>query len=183
MPELRLRSIHLPELHLPEMSREEIGRVIGDARRDADLGRFDPRRVDLPEIDLSNVDIPKAVATAAQAAGIVRSTRRPRLPFVIGGLITLALVGFALMTSPLVRPRLTALGQKVKERIDERRAAGAIEAGPDEAYAFDAAVAVPIEPSAFSTMAPDEGSPFDGSSDLPDGLGADAAHAEEPIRS
>jgi hypothetical protein len=185
MPALRLREVHMPELHLPEMSRDEIVRVIGDARRDVDLGRLDPRRVDMPDIDLSKmelpaIDIPKAVATAVEAAGFARASRRPRLPFVIGGLIALALVGFALLTSPMVRPRLSALGQKMKERIDERRAT---DAESEEPHAFDNAVAVPIERSAFADHAPADGSPYDGPSDLPAGLGADASPVEEPVRS
>ena len=37
-------------------------------------------------------------------------------------------------------------------------------------------MAVPIQPSAYASSAPGDGSPFDGSSDLPDGLGEDVAH-------
>lgn len=183
MPALRLREVQMPELHLPEMSRDDIARVIGDARRDVDLGRLDPRHMDLPElelpkVDLSSIDIPKAITSAIESAGIGRS-RRSRLPFIIGGLITLGLVGFALLTSPMVRPRLTDLGQKVKERIDARRSADA----GDEPHAFDAAHAVPIEPAAFADAAPADGSPFDGSSDLPKGLGAEPVPTQEPVRS
>ena len=168
MPALRMPTFQIPELRLPEMSREDIARVIGDARAD----------VDLPKVDLSSVDIPKAISAAAEAAGISRPSRRSRLPFVIGGLVTLGLVGFALMTSPMVRPRLTTLGQKVKERIDELRASD----GPEEAHAFDAAVTVPVQPSAFADDAPAKGSPFDGPSELPDGLGAETMPAEELLR-
>ena len=50
MPELRIKEFRMPELHLPEMSRDDISRAIGDATRDVDLSRFDPRRVDLPEV-------------------------------------------------------------------------------------------------------------------------------------
>jgi hypothetical protein len=184
MPALRLREVQMPELHLPEMSRDDIARVIGDARRDVDLRRLDPRQLDVPEIelpkvDLPTVDIPKAISNAIEATGIGRS-RRPRLPFVIGGLITLGLVGFALLTSPMVRPRLTDLGQKVKERIDARRRG---DSPSDEPRAFDAAVAVPIQPAAFAADGPVDGTPFDGPSDLPAGLGAEPMTAEEPARS
>jgi hypothetical protein len=191
MPTLRIREVRLPELHLPEMSRDDIGRAIGDATRDIDLSRLDPRGKDMPEIDLSKIelpkidlkkidlsgiDIPKAVATASAMRG---KSRRSRLPFVVGGLITLGLVGFALMSSPAVRPRLTSLGQRLKEKVDERRAAMDARRDADEAHAFDAAVAVPIERSAFASSAPKNGSPFDGSSELPEGLGADVA-SESP---
>jgi hypothetical protein len=187
MPALRLREIQLPELHLPEMTRDDIVRAIGDATRDVDIRRLDPRRVELPEVDLpkvdlSEIDIPKAITTAMDSVRAGRSPRRSRLPFVIGGLVTLALVGFALLSSPMVRPRLSELGKKVKERIDERRAGEAVPGEP-EAHAFDAAVAVPIEPSAFAKDAPAKGSPFDGTSDLPDGLGADPVTARQSARS
>lgn len=173
MPALRLREVQMPELHLPEMSRDDIVRVIGDARRE----------IELPKVDLSTIDIPKAITNAVEATGIGRSSRRSRLPFIIGGLVTLALVGFALLSSPMVRPRLSELGQKVKQRIDERRSADGGGADSSEPHAFDAAVAVPIEPAAFADAAPADGSPFDGSSDLPVGLGADPVTAEAPARS
>jgi hypothetical protein len=184
MPALRLREVQMPELHLPEMSRDDIVRVIGDARRDVDLGRLDPRHMELPElelpkVDLSSIDIPKAITSAIESTGIGRP-RRSRMPFVIGGLITLALVGFALLTSPMVRPRLTELGQKMKQRIDARRSADVEDTEP---HAFDAAIAVPIKPSAFADAAPADGTPFGGSSDLPEGLGAVPVAAEEPVRS
>jgi hypothetical protein len=185
MPALRLREVQMPELHLPEMSRDDIARVIGDARREVDIRRLDPRHMDLPEIempkvDLSSVDLPKALTNAAEAVGIGRGSRRSRAPFVIGGLITLALIGFALLTSPMVRPRLTELGQKMKQRIDARRSADVEDAEP---HAFDAAIAVPIKPAAFADDAPADGTPFGGSSDLPAGLGADPVAAAEPVRS
>jgi hypothetical protein len=187
MPDLRLKEVHLPELRLPEMSREDIARAIGDARRDVDLGRFDPRRmdtpdVDLPAIDLSRIDLPKAVANASAAIGLARTSRLPRiprLPLVIGGLVTLAVVGYAILTSPFVKPRLTEMARRAREMAEERRAA---RQDADSPRAFDAAVAVPVEPSAYTDTAPDGGSPFDGPSALPDGLGA-GVHEEAPARS
>lgn len=187
MPDLRFREVHLPEvhlpeLHLPEMSRDDIVRAVGDARRDIDLSRLDPRRfempafgapkmerpridlskVDLPRIDLSKVDVPRTVATAAQAAGLVRAARRPRLPFVIGGLVTLAIVGFALANSPVLRPRLEEIARRARQRIDERRAAwragrptamGDVHDAPtgDDAAIVDTErVGIAIDPTAFS---------------------------------
>jgi hypothetical protein len=105
MPTMRIKEVRLPELHLPEMSRDDITRAIGDATRDIDLTRLDPRRVDLPEVaadlsrELSKIDLPKAVASAAT----VGRPQRSRLPFVIGGLITLGLVAFAVASSPILR--------------------------------------------------------------------------------
>lgn len=144
MPELRLREVRLPELRLPEMTREDIVRTIGDARRDLDLSA----------IDLSRIDVPKAIATATQAAGLVRATRRPRLPFVLGGLVAIGLVGFAILRSPAVRPRVEEAGRRARQAIDERRAAMAATDEVGETLELDAsaeAVAIPIEPDAFAT--------------------------------
>ncbi len=92
--------------------------------------------------------MPKAIATATQAASLVRGPRRPRLPFVIGGLVTLGLIGYALVTSPVVRPRLDDVARKARARIDAMRTPADEE--PIEELDVDAvAVAVPIEPSAF----------------------------------
>jgi hypothetical protein len=171
MPDLKIKDIKMPELHLPEMSRDDIVQAMGDARRDLDLSRFDPRKMDLPEVDLSKVDVPKAISEAAAAAGIVRASRRPRLPFILGGLVTIGLVSFAVMNSPMIKSRLSELARRAKERMDERRAARL--GGSDlEPRAFDAAVAVPVEGSAYADATTGD-SPFDGPSDLPPGLGAD----------
>lgn len=203
MPALHLKEVRLPELHLPEMSRDDIVRVIGEASRDADLGRLDPRRLDLPEfglpeldlakvempkieltkvdlpkleltkVDLSRIDVAKALGMVAQAAGIVRR-RRSRLPLVIGGLVVVGVIGAAVATSPMVRPRLQSLGGRVRERVGTWRAARTEPASSEasEPRAFDAAVAMPIEPSAYTDAAPTTGSPFDGPGVLPEGLGA-----------
>lgn len=144
MPELRLREVRLPELRLPEMTREDIVRTIGDARTN----------LDLPAIDLSRIDVPKAIATATQAAGLVRATRRPRLPFVIGGLVAIGLVGFAILRSRAVRPRVEEAGRRARQAIDERRAAMAeadATAIPAGIEAPADAVAVPIEPDAYAS--------------------------------
>ena len=183
MPDLRLNEIRLPELHLPEMSRDDIVQAVNDKRRDIndkardiDLSRFDPRRIELPEVDLSKIDVQKAVTEAAQSAGIARRDRMPRLPFVIGGLVTMALVAFAVITNPRIKPRLDDMARKAKASFDERRARWDADHDADlEPRAFDAAVAVPVESSAFSDSAP-AGSPFDGPADLPAGFGADVYH-------
>lgn len=190
MPGLRLSDVRLPELRLPEMTRDDITRAIGDARKDVsldrvDLSRLDPRRVDLgevrlprgamPTIDLSKVElprieVPKALVDAGVAAGLVKR-RRSRWPYVIGLLFGLALLGAALSQLPIVRERMEAMRRR-------RAAEGMYGAGApldDGPRAFDAAVAVPIEPSAYADSAPDTGSPYDGPADLPDGFGADVA--------
>jgi hypothetical protein len=56
MPDLTLPEIHLPDIKLPDglrdMNRHDIQNAIGDRM---------PRRVEMPDIDLSNVELPKAV--------------------------------------------------------------------------------------------------------------------------
>ena len=115
-----------------------------------EMPKIDLSKVEMPKIDVTKIDIPKAVAAAGLAR---RTTRRPRLPFLIGGLVTLGLVGYALMSSPAVRPKLQEAGRRIRQRIDERRAMMQDDADL-EAVAFDAAVAVPIEPSAFRGLRP-----------------------------
>jgi hypothetical protein len=179
------------------MSRDDIIRAIGDATRDVDLRRFDPRRsepevapspierakaqiakvdlskIDLSKVDLSRVDVPKAIATAGQAAGLVRRSRRPRLPFIIGGLVTIGLIGFAVASSPMVRPRLDAMARKARARMDAMREAAdadesIIETPDVETVETVGAVAVPIEPTAF----------LDGSGD---GMAPDVEVTAEPL--
>ena len=56
MPDISLPEIHLPDIKLPEglrdMNRKDIQNAIGDRM---------PKRSDLPDIDFSNVDLPKAI--------------------------------------------------------------------------------------------------------------------------
>jgi len=188
MPELRIKDVRLPVLRLPEMSRDDIGKALGEVRRDiadasrdiADAGRdidlskvelpgFDISRVELPKVDVSRADISKAVDSAAQAVGIRRS--RSRVPFVIAGIVTIGLVAWAMLSSPLT-PRLRAAAARARERLDEARRGFDFDDEADETKAFDAAVAVPVEPSAYSDAVTSTNSPFaEPPSDLPDGLG------------
>jgi hypothetical protein len=149
MPRIPLGEVRLPELHLPEMSRDQISRALADIRGDGareaervraeaprlelpdielpkvDVPKVDVTKVELPKVDLSKVDLakldlPKAVADAAAAAGLVKR-RRSRLPFVIAGMVTLAVVGYALLTSPTIRPRLDDAARKLRSRFDAFR--------------------------------------------------------------
>ncbi len=172
MPEFKIKEFRLPELRLPEMSRDDIAKTLGDVRHDlADMRRdIDVSKIEMPKVDLSSIDMPKAVATAAQATGLVKR-RSSRLPFVVGALVTLGIVGWALLNSPAMKPRLRAAIDKAKERIDEARSERDL-----EPRAFDAAVPVPVEPSAYSDATADPYSPFaETPSDLPEGMGSDGA--------
>jgi hypothetical protein len=59
MPDLSLPEIHLPDVKLPDglrdMSRQDIQNAIGDAR-----GRM-PKRIEMPDIDLSKMELPRAL--------------------------------------------------------------------------------------------------------------------------
>lgn len=176
MPAPRLDEVRLPELRLPELSRGEIVRALNDARHDVDLARFDPRRLDLPEvqrpriddprsalakidlsrvdlpaIDLTKIDLPNAVAVVAKTAGLVRAPRA-RWPWIVAGVVTVAVVGAAIVASPTVRPRLEEAARRWRARLDARRS-GTQDAG--SAPSDPGIVAVPIEPSAYAAVASD----------------------------
>lgn len=168
MPALRLDEVRLPELHLPEMSRDEIVRALSEARPTLDLTRLDPRRsdgpdvpkldvpridipridlakVELPQLDLARIDLPKAIAAAAQTAGLFRKPRA-RWPIVIGVLVAVVVAGAVVLTSPRVKPRLAEAARRWRERMESRRDETAIDAMERTARE---AVAVPVEPTAF----------------------------------
>ena len=199
MPDLRLKDVRLPVLRLPEMSREDISAALGDVRRDiaeasrdiaeasrdidlskVEVPKIDLSKIELPKVDVSRSDVSKAVDSAAKAVGVRRS--RSRVPFVIAGLVTLGVVVWALLSSPAVAPRLRAAATKARERLDEMRQGDDFDS--DEQRAFDAAIAVPVEPSAYSDLLSSADSPFSESpSDLPDGLGTEStANMDEVAR-
>ena len=199
MPELNLRE-RLPELKLPEMSRDDIAKALGETRKELgqvrkDLNEF-RRELEVPRIDLSKVDpakfempdvdvakeireagkdlrdagkqLAKNARSAAQDAGIVK--RPSRLPFVIAGAVTLGLVGWALANSPSIKARIRQAIQQAQDKMAERRAAW--DEDEAEPHAFDASVAVPVQPSAYADSTSDKNSPFaEPPSDLPEGVG------------
>ncbi|HUP55335.1 MAG TPA: hypothetical protein VM408_07495 [Methylomirabilota bacterium] len=214
MPELHLRE-RLPELKLPEMSRDDIAKALGEARKELsevrkdlndfrkeievpkmDVSRIDPSKFELPNIDYAKEfrdarndlrdagkQMSKKTRKAAQDAGLVKGPSR--LPFVIAGAVTLGLVGWALANSPSIKARIRQAVQQMQDKMAERRAAW----DEDEAqpHAFDASVAVPVQPSSYSDATSDSNSPFaEPPSDLPDGLGksngSNTIESDEPVR-
>lgn len=174
LPDIKLPDMKIPELRLPEMSRDDIARVMGDARKDLGEIRRDldqmRRDIELPKVDLSKIEVPKAVTAAAVSAGIVQK-KPSRWPFALGAIVTVAVVGVALLRSPALTDRLRELAGQVRDKVDGMR-------GHDQhidPYAFDAAVPLSIEPSAYSDGLSGSDSPFDGSSDLPVGLGSNGS--------
>lgn len=182
MPILTRKSFQLPELHLPEMRRDDIARTLsevrqelGDARREIDKSRADIAKLhlpkfEMPDVDLSRLDVPKAVTSAAQSAGLMKR-RRSRAPFVIGGLVTLGLLVWAALRSPRVQERVRTLAHDARERIDAMRPPADL-----EPRAFDAADPMPIQDSAYADAPIGAESPFAGPSELPTGLGKNGAH-------
>ena len=178
MPELHLKDLRFPELRMPEMTRDDIAKALGDARKE--LGDV---RKELGEmrhdIDLSRIDVPKAVSDAATSVGLtVGLVKRPRsrLPFIAGALVTIGLVGWAVRSSPSLKSRIQGVVQSARERMDAMRASDDGMSSDDmEPRAFDAAVTIPVEPSAYADDLASN-SPFDGPTDLPKGLGTNGAH-------
>ena len=209
MPELHLRE-RLPELKLPEMSRDDIAKALGEARKELgevrkdlnefrkelDVSKIDPSKFELPNIDYgkelrdarndlrdAGKHMSKNAKKAAQDAGLIK--RPSRLPFVIAGAVTLGLVGWALANSPSIKARLRLAAQQIQDKMAERRAAW--DEDEAEPHAFDATVAVPVQPSAYSDATSDRNSPFaEPPSDLPDGLGktngSNTIESDEPAR-
>lgn len=182
MPTLTRKSFQLPELHLPEMRRDDIAKTLSDVRHElgevrreidksrADIAKLHLPKFEMPDVDLSRLDVPKAVTSAAQSAGLMKK-RRSRVPFVIGGLITLGLLVWAALRSPTVQERFRTVAHDAREKIDAMRAQADL-----EAHAFDAADTMPVEGSAYADTPIGAESPFDGPSDLPTGLGSNGAH-------
>lgn len=182
MPTLTRKSFQLPELHLPEMRRDDIAKTladvrneIGEVRREIDKSRADIAKLhlpkfEMPDVDLSRLDVPKAVTSAAQSAGLMKR-RRSRTPFIIGGLATLGLLLWATLRNPSVQERLRSAAQEARERIDAMRASDDL-----EPRAFDAADTMPVEDAAYADTPLGSESPFDGPTDLPPGLGSNGAH-------
>src|SRR5687768_17078643 len=170
MPDLHLRE-RPPELKLPEMSRDDIAKALGETRKELgevrkDINEFrrevEVPRMELSKIEMPNIDIGKEIRdarkdlrdagkymarnakSAAQDAGLVK--RPSRLPFVIAGVITIGLVGWALANSPSIKARLQLAAKQMQEKMAARRA----EWEDEDPHAFDAAVPVPVQPSIYA---------------------------------
>jgi hypothetical protein len=106
MPELTVKEIRLPELHLPEMQRDDIVRTLSEIHvPDVDMPSLGDIASARPTIDLSGIDLGKAVAGAMAAARIVPAVRRPRWPIALGVVAILGVIALAMLRSPIVRER------------------------------------------------------------------------------
>ena len=176
MPALPVKEVRLSELHLPEINRDEIARSLSDIRLpDVDLPRIDlPRAVskfEWPKIDLSSVDVGKAMAGAAAAAHIGRRPKRPRWPLAVGGLIVACLAGLAMLSNEALRARLGSGTAAIRARISAVRSKrhDRIDIDGDDPIAFTAAETAPIEAAPYTDNATIEATGY------PVGLGSNNA--------
>lgn len=155
MPELPTIEGRIPELRLPEISRDEIVRSLSEIRRpDIDLNAIEWPKVDLSRIEVTREDVDKAILGVATAARLVRpAVRSSRLPLAIGFVAVAALATFAILSRRSVRDRLALAAKDAQRRIDDVRSGTEILEVEDDIAIDEAtpdAVAIPIEPDAFS---------------------------------
>jgi hypothetical protein len=110
MPDITMPEIHLPDVKLPEglrdMSRQDIQHAIGDRL---------PRKIEMPDVDLSKIDLPKAVEDRLPG----RRRRNPVLPIAallaIGSLVAAA---WWLITSPTAMVRVRETADRIRARMN-----------------------------------------------------------------
>jgi hypothetical protein len=176
MPDLPVKDARLSALHLPEFKRDEIVRALSEiGRPDTDRSALQRAKMELPDavtrfewprIDLSKIDVPKALAGVAAAANIGRRARRPRWPLAVGGLIVAGTIA-AILSNEGVRSRLSNAINALRERLMSMRAdrEDILDIDVDDPIAFDAAETAAIEPAPFA-----ETTAFDATG-YPEGLG------------
>ena len=164
MPELPVKEVRPSELHLHEIKRDEIVRALSEMR----MPEIDLPKIERPDVDLSARSFGRVATGIAVALGLVSRPRRARWPLAVGGLIVAGLAAVVVLSNTAVRARLSEASSAVRERVGAMRAGGdALDVGPDDAVAFDAAETAEIETSPFA-----EASTIDATG-YPTGLGAD----------
>jgi len=158
MPELPVKEGRLPELRLPEISRDEIMRSFSEIRRpDLDLSRVDWPKVDLSHVEWTREDLDRAILGLTAAARLVRpAVRSRRLPLSLGFLAVAGLATFAILSRPVVRERLARTAREARRRAQEARGGPEIldvEADVPLVHEGTTAIAIPIEPDAFTDPA------------------------------
>jgi hypothetical protein len=109
MPDITLPEIHLPEVKLPDglrdMSRQDIQSAISDRM---------PKKLEMPDVDLSKVDLPKAIEKRLPG----RRRSNPILPIAavlaIGSLFAAA---WWLITSPTAMLRVRETTDRLRARL------------------------------------------------------------------
>ena len=118
--------------------------------------------LDLPRFDPPKVDVPDAIASAMNAAGIRRPSPR-RWPFALAGVVAAGVAGWAILNNESMRARISEIVGSIRQRIATMRSP----ASEFEPIAFPAAETMPIEPSAVPEYETPE------TPDYPAGLGTD----------
>jgi hypothetical protein len=109
MPNITLPEIHLPDVKLPEglrdMNRQDIQAAISDRL---------PRKMELPDVDFSKIELPKAVEERLPG----RRRRNPIMPIAafvaIGSLVAAA---WWLITSPTAMVRVRETADRIRSRM------------------------------------------------------------------
>ena len=149
-----------PDIRLPEIDLKKV-----------ELPDIDLRKLELPKVDLSSIEVPKvdlgkAVADAAIAVGLAKP-RRSRWPYVVAAGVIVALAGWAVMNSELIRERISRTRSWIMDR------SGSIETDEfdREPVAFTATPTAPLDQPSIDSVSGEIGS------DYPDGLG----DADQPL--
>ncbi len=149
----RLQDLHLPDLqdlHLPEMP--------------------DRASFELPDFEMPDIDVPKALTSAAAAVGLIKPAR-PRWPYALGAGLLLAAGAVIVMNWAAVRSRLEAAVAMAGERVAEMRRGGQTD---DDAVAFPAADTAPQRASETTGEV---------GADYPDGLGTNGSSVADALDS
>jgi hypothetical protein len=117
MPDISMPEIHLPDIKLPEglrdMNRNDIQNAIGDARSKM------PKRIEMPDIDLSKMELPKALEgrlpKAVEDRLPMKRRSNPILPLAaLLAVGSMCVAAWWLITSPTA-------GLRVRQAVDRVR--------------------------------------------------------------
>lgn len=109
MPDLSLPELHLPDMKLPEglrdMNRHDISEAIGERM---------PKKIEMPDIDLSKVELPKAVSDRLPG----RKRTNPILPIAaLVAVSSLIAAAWWLITSPTAALRIRETADRIRAKV------------------------------------------------------------------
>lgn len=161
------REFEMPKVEVPNPSTMEMPTVdearamVKDAQKAAKSAAKDARK----NARKASTKMTKEMTRAAQDAGLV--DRPSRLPFILGGLVTLGLVAWALMNSPRLKERIKTAADEARAKMADRG-----QSDWDSPRAFDSATTAGVEASTYQDAVSSTDSPYEEPpSDLPSGLG------------
>jgi hypothetical protein len=119
MAQISLPDVKLPDIKLPDGFRDMNRDDIVQAARDIRLPKMDlPNKIELPDIDLSNLELPKAIADR------LPNRKRPNRILPIAALLAVgaAIAGvWYLVSSPVTGPRIKTAVNDLKSRVTGER--------------------------------------------------------------